>query len=946
MFGVLKWIFGSAQERLLRRYQKMAEAINQKAEEFNDFSKLQLKEKTQEFKDRIAQGQTLDSILVEAYAVVKVMCQRMYGEKFEVMGQEFTWELVPYDVQLVGACALHEGGCTQMQTGEGKTLTATLPLYLNALKQSSHLVTVNDYLAQRDCEWTGQILRELGLSTGFLTNGSSPMDRKKVYECDVVYGTASEFGFDYLRDNSMAQSQEEQVQMCHYYAIIDEADSILIDEARTPLIISGPSASSKHLYNEIKDIAASLIKKQREESSRWVNEAKRTLDKLQLTQHEEEISKLDISKEGKQELEQAIDLLWKVSKTTPRHRILKKLKENPNIRKLLDDRDLFYYSEANKALREEAIADLLILVDEKRGDYELTEKGIDAWIQCHGKKCERDPGQDFVMLNLGDEFLKIDENSALTEEEKMQERIKIQQEDECRKERAHNLRQLLKAHLLMEKDVEYIIQDEKIIIIDENTGRPQPGRRFSDGLHQAIEAKESVAIQRETQTYATITLQNYFRLYDKRAGMSGTCSTEAKEFKEIYNMEVIEIPTHLPCRRKDAQDLVFITEREKYQALLRDVKELHAQGRPILIGTESVDISEKLSRIFKTNRLEHTVLNAKNHAKEAQIIALAGQRGAITISTNMAGRGTDIKLGEGVGELGGLHVIGTTRHNSRRIDRQLSGRCGRQGDLGTSQFYVSFEDQLMRLFANDRMNAIIQRYRPEEGEPIVSSMLSAAIENAQKRVEQHHYAVRKHTLEYDNVMNVQRQEIYAFRNDLIHGKDISTICKELIEETVEMIWQQNQGRGLEDFVEALRHTFPVPQIERNLDKIDEKNRLEEVSRRLLASWEAKVNFQKRKLEMLPPLDPDFFNKTLARIVLTRLDSLWQLHLNEMDQIRADVQLRALGQKDPLMEYKQEAFSIFEELNTQIKLKACEDLFRFDLVPIQQKEALEPSESFF
>jgi preprotein translocase subunit SecA len=481
-------------------------------------------------------------------------------------------------------------------------------------------------------------------------------------------------------------SAQEQVQRGHYFALVDEADSILIDEARTPLIISGPSAVTKQLYSELQQNVAALVKRQRDECQRLALDAKKSLNRFwgdqeeTLTLREKEYD--------------ACQRLWLISKGTPCNKVLKRLRENPDIRAAIDKWDLHYYKEQNKQLRADALAELYIIIDERANEYELTEKGTHAWIEGGGKE------NDFVMLDLGHELVQIDHDDELSDEQKLEKKLKIQEEDALRKERSHNLRQLLRAHLLMEKDVDYIVQENKIVIIDEHTGRMQPGRRFSDGLHQAIEAKECVPIQRETQTYATITLQNYFRLYDRLAGMTGTAITEASEFKEIYKLTVLQIPTYKPCQREDANDEMYMTEREKYTAILNEVKKIHGEGRPILLGTESVEVSEKLSRLFKLNRLDHTVLNAKNHTKEAEIISMAGQERAITIATNMAGRGTDIKLGKGVANKGGLHVVGSTRHQSRRIDRQLRGRGGRLGDPGSSKFFISLEDPLMRLFAS------------------------------------------------------------------------------------------------------------------------------------------------------------------------------------------------------------------------------------------------------
>lgn len=933
MFGLLKWIFGTAQERMIKRYRQRVTSINRYFNEYQKLSRQEVKALTNVFKQRIQNGESLDSLLEESYAAVKAICWHMRGDMVEIMGHTIEWNLVPYDVQLIGAMAMFEGNIAEMQTGEGKTLTASMPLYLHALTgKPVHLVTVNDYLAERDRHWSGVILQELGLTTGTLTQAVPLSERAEIYQRDIVYATASELGFDYLRDNSMAQNRDSQVQRGHYFAIVDEIDSILIDEARTPLIISGPSAVSRHLYEELKDPVSTLIRLQKEQSARLASAGKQVLDDLGLTQE----NPPKISSDKQALLENALTSLWKVTKTTPRHRLLQKLRENPNLRKLLDDQDLKFYNEAYKEDRSKALSELYLVVDEKRNEFELTDKGIELWSEIHKQvHAERDASQDFVMLDLGHEYQSIDDDASLSAEEQMQRKIAIRDEDARRKERAHNLRQLLRAHLLMDRDVDYIIADNKIVIIDENTGRPQPGRRFSDGLHQAIEAKENLQIQRETQTYATITLQNYFRLYSHLAGMSGTAITEEKEFKETYGIGVISVPTHMTTNRKDAEDLVFMTEREKYSALLKEVKAIHEQGRPILIGTESVETSEKLSRIFRQNGLSHTVLNAKNHAYEAEIISQAGQKGAITISTNMAGRGTDIKLGEGVAELGGLHVIGTTRHHSRRIDRQLRGRCARMGDPGSSQFYVCFEDQLLRLFANERLSGVLQRFRPPEGEPISSSLLTRSIETAQKRVEQHHFNMRKHTLEYDNIMNVQRTEIYGFRNDILHCENIIDLCKDLMEDAAvalsEMLAQETEWSS-ERFSLYLQSHFPI-KFDVAAMPADREQAIAIAGQILRKTFEVKMDLEAQKLHFLPQGPFMIIDQALRSLTLRRLDQSWQNHLLAMDHLRSEVQLRALGQKDPLMEYKHEAFTLFEKLSHQMKILLCQDLFRFELVAV-------------
>lgn len=942
MFGFLKKIFGSAQDRLRRKYTKMVQEVNHWDNKFQELSDEALRAKTQEFRDRYKNGESLDHLLPEAYAVVKNACRRLAGTEIHVSGYNQKWDMVPYDVQIVGAIALHYGSIAEMQTGEGKTLTAVMPLYLNALTQKPvHLVTVNDYLAQRDCEWVGTVFRWLGLTTGALTNETAMQERHNVYLSDIVYGTASEFGFDYLRDNSMASNKEEQVQRGFYYAIIDEVDSILIDEARTPLIISGPVPVSRQMYDELKHDVAAMVRTQRDLCNRLASEAKKTLDTLGVG--EDTRSREKLSKKDEEQEKEAYRKLWLVGKGTPNNKILKRLKENPDVRAAIDKWDLYYYSDQNKEEKQQALAELYILIDEKSNEYELTDKGINLWKEVSGSE----QGDDFVMLDISHEYLKIDEDPSLDEDAKVQKKLLVQEEDAKSKERAHNLRQLLRAHLLMEKDVDYIIQDDKIIIIDENTGRPQPGRRFSDGLHQAIEAKESVSIQKETQTYATITLQNFFRMYTKLSGMSGTAVTEANELKQIYNLDVLEIPTHKPCLRKDFNDEIYMTEREKYNAILREVRELHEAGRPILIGTESVEVSEKLSRIFKQNKLEHTVLNAKNHASEAEIIAFAGKRGAITIATNMAGRGTDIKLEPGVAGIGGLHVLGTTRHQSRRIDRQLRGRCARLGDPGSSKFYVSFEDSLMRLFASPRLTTVLQKFRPPEGEPITASMLNKSIETAQKRIEQRNYTIRKHTLEYDDVMNKQRKEIYSFRNDILHITDIKPLATEILETVCQTAGEKFfKIRGEENtwdpegFRLWLISHFPVSFSEGYFD--DEYSDKDELVKKavdqIIKAFEEKYAREDAKVppqaEVVPagqPAPSRPANEAIRNLMIRKLDQRWQEHLLAMDHLRSDVSLRTFGQRDPLMEFKHEAFTLFDELGNQLRAEIAQGLFRFEIL---------------
>ncbi len=918
MFGLLKKVFGTHQSRLLKKYWQLIPKVNSWEEKYQALSDDEIGCKTAEFKERLTKGEPLDSLLPEAFAAVKNVCRRLCGTQVHVSGYEQQWDMIPYDVQILGAIAMFYGSIAEMQTGEGKTLTAAMPLYLHALTGNPvHLVTVNDYLAKRDCEWIGSVFRKLGLTVASLTNDVHPFQRKEVYAADIVYGTASEFGFDYLRDNSMAMHKEEKVQRGHYFAMVDEIDSILVDEARTPLIISGPVNESRQMYDELKDGVSRLVRIQRDHCNRLATEARKALESLGLLDEEGAPSR-KLSKEEEKQKDETFKKLWLVSKGTPRNKILKRLKENPDMRAEIDKWETYFFGEANKEEKFEALADLYIVVDERNNEYELTDRGIRTWSEEGGA------ADDFVMLDLGHEYHLIDQ-SEQSEQEKMQAKITLREEDAKRKERSHNLRQMLRAHLLMEKDIDYIVQDQKIVIIDENTGRPQPGRRFSDGLHQAIEAKESVAIQGETQTYATITLQNYFRMYDRLAGMTGTAMTEANEFKEIYKLEVLEIPTYRRCARFDADDEIYMTEREKYNAILKEIKEIHGKERPILIGTESVDISEKLSRILKQNRLEHTVLNAKNHAHEAQIIAEAGQKGAITLATNMAGRGTDIKLKEGVRELGGLHVIGTTRHNSRRIDRQLRGRSGRLGDPGSSKFFVSFEDSLMRLFASPRMTALLQRFRPPEGEPISAKVLNKSIETAQKRVEQRNYAIRKHTLEYDDVMNKQRQEVYAFRNDLLFTIHPIQIAEELLEELARHVFTTNPNN--------LAEYFPI-----SFDGIHSEK---EILEKILSNFEQKIFFQRQLLTSFRPelneaeKAQNVLEEVIRNLMVRKIDQLWQEHLLHIDHLRSDVHMRTVGQKDPLLEFKHESFNLFEAFSIRLRQEIVRDLFRFEMMPQQQ-----------
>lgn len=945
MFGTLKKIFGTKQSRLLNRYRHIVIKINEIDNQLQSLSEEDFQKKTIEFRKRLQKGESTESLLPEAYAVVKGACRRLIGTDIHVSGYNQKWDMVPYDVQLLGAIAMYYGAVAEMQTGEGKTVTAAMPLYLHALTgKPVHLVTVNDYLAKRDCEWIGEIFRYLQLSTKVLTNDTPPEKRKEIYAADIVYGTASEFGFDYLRDNSMAQHPNEQVQRGYYFAIIDEVDSILIDEARTPLIISGPSTNpSKQLYKELQHPVSQIVKVQKEQCAKLALKIEKILETHNITLDGNE----EIRKRPKAEqkiISDTMKTLWLVSKGNPQNKVLQRIKEHPDLRALLEEWETYFYADPNKEERLEVLSELHIIIDEKADDFELTDKGMLKWFEITGKESHC----DFTMLDLGYEYSLIDSDLNLSDEDRLQKKTTLREEDSQRKERIHNIRQLLRAHLLMEKDVDYIVQDNKIIIIDENTGRPQPGRRFSDGLHQAIEAKESVTIQQETQTYATITLQNYFRLYERLAGMTGTAMTEAQEFKEIYKLEVIAIPTYKPCHRADADDEIYMTEREKYNAILKEILEVHAKGRPILLGTESVESSEKLSRILDQNNLKHLVLNAKHHTQEAEIIAHAGESGAIIVATNMAGRGTDIKLAQGIADLGGLHVIGTTRHQSRRIDRQLRGRCARQGDPGSSKFYVSFEDSLLRIFASPRLTAFLQRFRPPEGEPISAKILNKSIETAQERVEQRNYSIRKHTLQYDDVMNKQRTEVYGFRNEILKATNSVQIACEVLEGVVTQISSDffhsdsKEKWPIDAFRNHLMMQFPVTFTDTTFNNDSTIEEVEKTAyKHIISAFHHKLNHEARVIAAIQSsnkkeIDPlPVIKEILHSIILRTIDSHWQNHLLVIDHLRTEVNLRSLGQKDPLLEFKEEAFAHFEQFSKSLRLAISHALFKFGMIPPSQ-----------
>ena len=843
--------------------------------------------------------EVMNDLLPEAFAVVKATCERFVGKSWNVAGNKITWEMVPYDVQLMGGIVLHRGKIAEMTTGEGKTLVATLPIYLNALTgRGVHLVTVNDYLALRDSEWMGEIYKFHGLTVGVILNTMTPAQRKVQYNCDITYGTNNEFGFDYLRDN-MAIDKEFQVQRKHNYAIVDEVDSVLIDEARTPLIISGPVDVDDQKFNEMKPKIERLYRIQSNLVSKLVSDAEAILN----------------DDNNKNETE-AGKLLLRAQRGLPKHSKLAKVLSEPTYKKLVQTTELEFLRE--KAKNMHIIDDeLYFVIDEKNNTLDLTEKGREELAKGTGMEKEY-----FILPDLGTEISKFENDANLTLEEKIKKKDVLYQKYSESSDRIHTLNQLLKAYTLFEKDVEYVITEEgKIAIVDEFTGRVLPGRRYSDGLHQAIEAKENVKVERDTQTLATITLQNYFRMYNKLAGMTGTAETEESEFFQIYKLPVVVVPTNKPMVRDDQDDAVYRTKREKYNAVIEQIESLREQRRPVLVGTTSVEVSETISRMLKRKNIPHNVLNAKQHQKEAEIVAHAGEAGAITIATNMAGRGTDIKLGSGIVDKGGLYILGTERHESRRIDRQLRGRSGRQGDPGTSKFFLSLEDDLMRLFGSDRISTVMTKMGIKDGEVIEHPMITKSVERAQKKVEENNFSIRKRLLEYDDTMNSQREVIYTRRNRALQGDRLKGEIFDLLDEFVtDLVDKYFDEVNAEKLREDVLHYFlvdlhiPAEQFE-SLGKDGIKDKI----------IDATKEFYKKKEEMIG-------SELMARLeryaTLSVIDHKWKEHLREMDDLKEGIGLRAYGQKDPLVEYKGEAFKLFVTLLQQIRDDVVSFCFKF------------------
>lgn len=934
--SILKKIFGNPHQRVIKKINPIVEEINRLYEEFESLPQEEFPQKTNEFKqtitearnkvreemqgkpeediekaERKVENEILEEILPEAFALVKQVCKRLLGKVWDVRGIPTEWDMIPYDVQLIGAVIQHQGKITEMATGEGKTLVATMPLYLNSLTcRGVHLVTVNDYLAARDTEWMGEIFKYLGVSVGCILNDMGTEERREIYACDITYGTNNEFGFDYLRDN-MSARPEDQVQRGHNYAIVDEVDSVLIDEARTPLIISGPVSVSTQMYDQLKPRVERTVKAQVSLVSRLVMDAEKLLEE--------------------EKDYEAGTLILQAYRGAPKNKRLMKLLNEQGIKKLMQGVE-------NNYIRDKRMQDideeLYFTIDEKRHIADLTDKGRQYMTP--------DNPDMFILPDLTEEIHSIESNESLSMEDKERKKGELQALYSQRSEQNHNISQLLRAYSLFEKDVEYVVQDRKVLIVDEFTGRLMPGRRYSDGLHQAIEAKENVKIERESQTLATITLQNYFRLYEKLAGMTGTAVTEASEFYEIYKLDCTAIPTNEPVARTNYQDQIYRTKREKYNAVIEEIEEMISAGRPVLVGTISVDVSETLSRMMKRKGINHSVLNAKQHQKEAEIVANAGRARAVTIATNMAGRGTDIKLGAGVAEAGGLHIVGTERHESRRIDLQLRGRSARQGDLGSSKFFLSLEDDLMRLFGSARIAGIMDRLGAQEGEVIRHSMITRSIERAQKKVEAHNFSIRKHLLEYDDVMNKQREVIYNLRNAALRGGNLKNEILRMVDEFAEDKIDEytEDGTYPEDWNwEGLKHDFlRVMLLNINIPD-EEKQTLKagELEEKLKTAAHA---IYSKKEEVLG----SELMRQLERLAMLRvIDEEWKDQLYDLDQVKEGVNLRAYGQKDPLIEYKKESFDLFQGMLAKINESVLTFIFkaRFEAAERPRERAPQP-----
>ena len=876
---------------------------------------------------------TLDDLLPEVFAIVKDTCRRMVGQEFLIKGHPTAWNMVPFDVQLIGGMALHDGKIAEMATGEGKTLVATLPLFLNALVgRGAHLVTVNDYLASRDAEWMSPIFNFHGMRVGCITTGMDFESRRDAYAADVTYGMNSEFGFDYLRDN-MAVSPTQLVQRDFYFAIVDEVDSILIDEARTPLIISGPIAQDKNFYPELRPAIAAVVQAQNALVTRYLSEIKEDLK-----YENDEAANTRLAKN-----------LLLVKRGAPKNKAFQKIMQEASLKRLVQDTEGIYLRDKKMHELDE---NLFYVVEERQHSVDLCDKGRDML-----SKRESDL---FIVRTLDEVIGEIEARDDLDEARKAELKEGATNKFMDKSEKLHNISQLLKAFTLFENNQEYVVIDNKVIIVDEFTGRQMPGRRFSDGLHQALEAKENVAIEAGTQTFATITLQNYFRMYEKLAGMTGTAVTEESEFMEIYKLPVMAIPTNVPITRIDHDDEIYLTKNEKYQAIINEIIYWHKEQKPVLVGTVSVEVSEILSRLLRRHGIAHNVLNARQHQREAEIITGAGAPGAVTIATNMAGRGTDIKLGAGVVTqavdqyrglskdrtdqypyglpLDGLHVIGSERHESRRIDRQLRGRAGRQGDPGTSRFFLSMEDDLMRIFGSDRMAPMMQKLGLKQGEAIRHPWMTKAVEKAQSRVEEHNFEIRKNLIKYDEVMNQQREVIYSYRRSVLKGYDLKAEILEMIQESVERLVAETipPGSYPEDWnLERVCAYFKAWNIIIKPEDLDSDHLNQEL---LLNTLMEIVHDAYRHREEHTGVEDQ--REIERRVLLEVVDNEWRDHLHEMDLLKEGVHLRSYANKDPLIEYKKESYALFEGLIARIQETVSKRVFTTYLIKRSRMEDLQ------
>jgi len=887
--------------------------------------------------------------------------QAIWLNEWTAAGTKVKWDMVHYDVQLMGGAVLHKGNIAEMQTGEGKTLVATLPVYLNALaKKGAHIVTVNDYLAKRDSEWMGPLYEFHGLSVDCIDkHRPNSKERRKAYMADITFGTNNEFGFDYLRDN-MAGHVDDLVQRKHHFAIVDEVDSVLVDDARTPLIISGPTPKGdEHEFHVLKPRIERVVQAQKKYVQQCINEAKKNLVVINEGGGDKN--------ESKKKLEEGGIALLRSFRGLPKNRALIKYLSEPGIKVHLQKTENFYMQEQGKHMKK-IDKELFFTIDEKNNSIQLTDKGIDL---VSGNE-DRD---FFIMPDIGAEIAKL-EKENLNKDQLLEKRDSLIRDYSIKSERIHSINQLLKAYTLFENEVEYVVMDGKVKIVDESTGRILDGRRYSDGLHQAIEAKEDVKVEAATQTYATVTLQNYFRMYHKLSGMTGTAETEAKEFWDIYELDVVVVPTNKPVIRKDEDDWVFKTAREKYNAVIEEIEKLVGEGRPVLVGTTTVEISELLSRMLQMKKVRHQVLNAKYHQKEAEIVASAGLAGAVTIATNMAGRGTDIKLGEGVIGAGGLAIIGTERHDSRRVDRQLRGRAGRQGDPGSSRFFVSLEDDLMRKFGSERIAKFMDRMGLKEGEVISAGLVSKSIERAQKKVEENNFGVRKRLLEYDDVMNTQRKAIYRKRKNALFGDrldiDVDNMFYDLCDNTV----YNNENSNFQDFeldlVRVLGIAAPVKDDEfadlnkeelvdivydktrskydRKCEKIATKGmpQIKHVYETMSEKYKNIVfplSDGKREMRLIVNLE-DAYNsegKNISKsfeknVILSKIDEEWKEHLREMDDLRSAVNNATYEQKDPLVIYKLESYELFKNMLSRLNEDVVELLMKLDIPAEQEVES--------